>query len=215
LEFTMKKIISLLWFAALAVSARADVAPTYITENFVLAINGHQDVTSDWVATGSFSFDSTKTGTLGFGDLQSFNLKFLSFGSSGVGSPHTWSGAFPSYDLAFARANPTGSYFGYSTSANIFVASDPTGYGLMMAAYQIDNKAGFAFDAAGGYCVFSPPVNTVDSPLFNGDGLIQYSHSVNLAPIPIPIPIPEPETYALLLAGLGLMAGAVRRQKKS
>lgn len=31
---------------------------------------------------------------------------------------------------------------------------------------------------------------------------------------PVPLPVPEPETYAMLLAGLGLVGCAQRRQAK-
>jgi hypothetical protein len=41
------------------------------------------------------------------------------------------------------------------------------------------------------------------------------SENINLSVVNTPVtPVPEPETYAMLLAGLGLMAGMARRQKQ-
>jgi hypothetical protein len=50
----------------------------------------------------------------------------------------------------------------------------------------------------------------------NGQTMDQYYHieMVN-APDPVAAPIPEPETYALMLAGLGLVGFMARRRKQA
>jgi hypothetical protein len=63
----------------------------------------------------------------------------------------------------------------------------------------------------------SPPLG---SATFNGMAYSSVNHIVttNIAGAgidPIPTPVPEPETYALLIAGLGVLGAAVRRRNAS
>jgi hypothetical protein len=45
-------------------------------------------------------------------------------------------------------------------------------------------------------------------------GQLQSVHLVFSVPIPVPVPVPEPETYAMLLAGLGIVGAVARRRSK-
>jgi hypothetical protein len=73
---------------------------------------------------------------------------------------------------------------------------------------------GGTYDAVDHHAVFTVGGNGNDSHPGLGDVgtyLGAQNGAVNLAAVAA---VPEPETYAMLLAGLGLMAGIVRRRQK-
>jgi len=174
---------------------------------------------SDVVASGSFSYDSSKSGLLAFGDLTAFSI-------SGAGS-----GAGNFYSLAdMAKPDTLYSYFGYNTISNSFVPTVIDGpQGPLVAIFlalfgtvvpnndpantnTVTINAGFQFD----------PLPTQADPSGTGanDGLYAFYNPSNCGPcqeagdfpsfISFSVTgIPEPSTWAMMLLGffgLGLVA---------
>ena len=112
--------------------------------------------------------------------------------------------------LAIDNNDAFGNSFGpqmvlFGTAAN---APDVRRYNFFTASYYLINEGGAfnaAFTAAGNYRFDFSFRNTYSSSA--GHYVIYLLADVN--------PIPEPETYAMLLAGLGLMGFVARRRKQS
>jgi hypothetical protein len=151
------------------------------------------DATNTTVASGSFSYSSALSGTLGYTDLSSFAINVL-------GVP---------YDLTFVNSLTPGTdyvYFAYDTSANTFVPASVTGsvgdFPSILAGTNL--STGFFFDplASQGF-----------------DGLFtEYSSHSNPSGTAVNFTIsavPEPSTWAMMIlgfAGVGFMA--YRRKSK-
>ncbi|WP_426413299.1 hypothetical protein [Bradyrhizobium ganzhouense] len=114
------------YFAGVLVSLSAANAAT-ITDNFVFSDQ------SGVVATGSFSYDSSKSGLLSYSDLTAFSIDAFI-----VGQP------IQSYDLAFVQQGLSYSYFGYDTTVGGFVPGTTNGVAVIFAA--TDTFFGFLFD---------------------------------------------------------------------
>jgi hypothetical protein len=201
-------LIGALAGAAMSVSA-ASAAP--IVDNFVFSDG------SSVVASGSFSYDSSKSGLLTFGDLLSFSI----------------SGAANSYDLSYVNGLSqltaplsSYSYFGYNTNSNSFVpalVNGPQGpldliFGAALESSSgnpdgsttVTTLSGFLFD----------PLPTQTDPNGGNDGLFAFYSPVNCGNCQVASDfpsftsfsvsaIPEPSTWAMMLlgfAGVGFMA---------
>jgi hypothetical protein len=166
---------------------------------FEFSGTGTQTTNDPFTAANTGSFD-----TLTF-TLYGYNGPAATFGFDGSNNP-TISGADGAVALAtgtlvsgavgtvpvggsfspFASANMT---FTINPAASEFFASPEPFYGMVMAAF---------INTTSQINVISPNEFTI----FQGGG------SVNFA-----APIPEPETYALMLAGLGVVAFVARRRR--
>ena len=120
------------WLLATSVAASFTLpaSASVVTDNFVFLNN------SSVVANGSFSYDSSKSGTLTYANLHSFTVNLVAQAQS--------------YDLAFARSNKNYNYFGYNTNLNAFVPALVPGtqgvYAAIMSATNRRLTNGFFFD---------------------------------------------------------------------
>jgi hypothetical protein len=205
-------LIGALTGAAMSVSAASAAT---IVDNFVFSNVSSVDGTSVVVSSGSFSYDSSKSGLLTFGDLLAFSI----------------SGAGNSYNLSYVNGlsqltAPQSSYlyFGYNTSLNSFVPAlvdGPQGQLDFIFAAILENssppnpngsttvttQSGFAFD----------PLPTQTDPNGGNDGLFAFYNPRNCGncqvagdfPSFTSFSVPEPSTWAMMLlgfAGVGFMA---------
>jgi hypothetical protein len=165
-----------------------------ITNNFVFTGEAN-----NVVASGSFSFDSSLTGTIGYSNLSAFSITLVG----------------QSYDLAFVNAlNPAPPvsdyvYFGYDISANTFVpASVPGSVGNLTSILAgTDLYVGF---------FFSPLLGQGDD---NADGAYtEYRTETDGFAVAFTISsaIPEPSTWIMMILGfLGLAGLAYRRRERT
>lgn len=170
---------------------------TTITDSFFFK-NG-----SDVVANGSFSYDSSKTGVIGYADLSSFSIS--------LPNPPT-----QTYNLAFINSlNPTNDfvYFGYDITNNQFVPgyASTLNWGTTLAgvarAGSNASPPGFFFDALpsqadvgnndGKFIGYDPSTGT--------NPYLQYT-SIEISQLSAVATTPLPASLSLFLAGLGAMA---------
>jgi hypothetical protein len=182
-----------------ATSAQASI----ITDNFSFLDN-----TNSAIATGSFSYASSASGTIGYSDLSAFSINVLG----------------QSYDLTFVNTlvgDPNSYvYFGYDTVSHQFVPASIDGYsspfsGIMAATNGFN---GFAFS----------PLPGQDDPAGTGaDGQVTaYSDpavSANAISLTQVSSVPESSTWAMMMLGFVLLgffsyrrrAGTLRLQAQS
>ena len=177
--------------AALCAAAAASAATVERTFTF-------EDANKSVVAFGSFSYDSSYSGLLTYGELESFSVSLL--GST--------------YDLAFVQglASPDDYvYFGYDTATNTFVPASIQGYtdssgnnlySGILAGVGYSPNTGFFFD---------PLVGQADPAGTGADGVLasygpEYPGGYNAATAVNYSVVPEASTWALMglgFAGLG------------
>ena len=185
-----KFVMASLLGASLSI-ASANAAP--VTNHFVFT-----DAGNSVVASGSFSFDSALTGTIGYSNLDAFSITLVG---------HT-------YDLAFVNTLVSPNdyvYFGYNISANTFVPAAVSGSGgeyfSILAGVEGTNfSAGFFFSPLAGQGV----------P--NADGIFsEYSTDppTDLTAVAFTISaVPEPSTWIMMILGfLGLVGMTYRRRE--
>ena len=110
------------------------------------------------VANGSFSYDTSKTGVLGYSDLDSFNVTLAGL----------------SYDLNQAKNFTDYSYFGYDVANNNFVPSNPNttcgfggcGFQSVLSAINSDGSNGYFFSTNGFQEYSSQNLGAYDSIVF-------------------------------------------------
>jgi hypothetical protein len=173
-------------FLPLASSARAST----ITDAFFF-----RSASNVVLAYGSFSYDSSLSGVLGYTDLSSFSVGFPS-------SPGQ------TYNLAFAEAASPYSYFAYDTSNNTFVPGTVSGYGTTLAGAWQAGYTGFFFDAL----ATQANVNNNDGILeaYSPDTGYLYATSYSISQTPLP------STWTMLIAGFaGFGFLAYRGTKKN
>jgi hypothetical protein len=195
--------------ACAAISMSAANAVT-IADNFAFFDN------TTVVASGSFSYDSSKSGTLTFGDLLSFTI-------SGAGNSYNLS------DVTGVNApldQPTSyNYFGYNTASNLFVPASIPGYNVntsgIFAATDGSGHNGFFFD---------PLVGSTDPAGTGADGLFSFRNPANCGDCTVASDfpsftgfsvssvsaVPEPSTWVMMILGFaGLGFAAYRRKSKA
>jgi hypothetical protein len=195
----MKSNLLLAGAAALALSLGASAASaSTVTDDFTFF-----DRSDNAVATGSFSYDSGLSGTIGYGDLSAFSITL------GGGS----------FDLNYVNS-VAGSggyqYFGYDIAANTFVpasvsgnASPPTSSDILSATGS-NVSSGFFFDPLPGQ---TDPAGTGADGAFANYSTGQQGVAVRLA-ITEAGAVPEPTSWAMMLFGFGGL-GAVLRQRRA
>lgn len=137
-------------------------------------------------------FGAIHSGTSAFNDVFNFTPTLSSGSATTLVSSFTLFGGGITFNSA--------SLNGYSLMATTPLSPAPgfTIYNLVLGAQQ-----------------FTGPLQLLVSG--NSFGSISsYSGTISVAAgAPIPSPVPEPETYAMMLAGLGLLGFAARRKAKS
>jgi hypothetical protein len=139
---------------------------------------------------GSFSFDSSLTGLLTYNDLDSFSITI------GAGS----------YDLAYVLSGGFGSYyyFGFNATTELFESASIDGFEQILSAIKSDFSSGFfvrndpAFTLARNYNPESGELPFVRVAINSSTGGA----------------VPEPATWAMMIAGFGLV-GAVSRRRRA
>ena len=140
------------------------------------------------VASGSFRYDDAATGVLNYADLTAFTITV----------------AATTYTLADVLTYTDYVHFGYDTSANTFVTSGNLtgfagpGYFSSLSAISSGGTAGFYFTAlpSGFFQEYTTSSNaSFDSATFTASN-----------------GIPEPASWAMLIAGFGLVGAAMRRR---
>jgi hypothetical protein len=181
---------------------------------------------SDVVASGSFSYDSSKSGLLAFSDLTTFSI-------SGAGNSYSFADVTgPGATLTYYN------YFGYDTISNSFVPAvvdGPQGQleFIFSAVFQtitdngngtstVSTLSGFQFDPLPGQ---ADPAGTLGN-----DGLYAFFNPINCGNCQVagdypsftsfsvtPVTaVPEPSTWAMMLFGfLGLALTAYRRKART
>lgn len=142
---------------------------------------------------------------------------FINYGGDTVTMSQVGGGTFDFVSIDFADVYNQGTTSGFRFTFNYAAG------GSSSADISLDNLAGlqtFAFNQAG--------VSSVSWQNIVGDGGWGQFDNVNIGLItafpsqtdvydvslaPITAPVPEPETYALMLAGLGMVAWVARRRR--
>lgn len=165
------------------------------------------------VADGSFSYDSSVTGNLGFSNLSAFSITV-------AGVP---------YDLSFVNGLSSSSgdfvYFDYNPVLNKFVTGSVTGTYFDGAAYttgtfdsilaatgtaaqSLPLTQGFFFDPISG--AGADGIYSEYTMGFSGQ-----AESLVIASNPITSAVPEASTWLMMLVGMVSLAGASLLRKKS
>jgi len=159
------------------------------------------------LTTGTNASNPNTTVTAGVFDTLTYSL----IGASG-NATFGFSGTTPTVNSTAPQVLATGSLINgnvVSTPANGNTAFVPSA-NASVTFQQAAGKTGFFspqpfYDMA--FTAFTNTVSTVQ-PFAGGFSIVNGGGSVNFAQ-----PIPEPETYALMLAGLGVMGWLARRRK--
>ncbi|WP_298281555.1 PEP-CTERM sorting domain-containing protein [uncultured Bradyrhizobium sp.] len=161
------------------------------------------------IASGSFSYSSTATGTIGFADLSAFT--FTAFGTS--------------YNLGYVNSVSTDPsagnyvYFGYDTVAHQFVPAAIDGYNGPYSAIlaATDGYNGFFVSPLAGQA--DPAGTKADGQIFQyttlvpgGDTTFASGNAEKLIQV---TSIPEPGTWALLIVGFIALAGLARGRQRA
>ena len=144
------------------------------------------------LASGEFTYDSAKTGTIGWDDLDSFSIDVL-----GVG-----------YDLAFVNSGGFGEfrYLGWDTAGHHFVSTVINSFPNIMSAIKEDGSNG-------GFFIREDPVAHIVSEYSTANYDNPYDQ-LALDVSTVGGATPEPASWALLIAGFGGL-GAVMRRRRS
>jgi len=179
-------------FAALvaAIAIGSVATPGYastITDKFTFS-----DASNAVLANGSFSYDSSKHGLIGYADLSAFAIQ-MHIGSSGA------------YDLAFVNSGVSFVHFGFNTVANQFILGLADGTPTYLSAIQVAGVVrGFIVTTSG------LPGNITDYSQALGpvpDTWTKYSITqVAATPVPATLPL-----LVSALSGIGLVGW--RRRK--
>jgi hypothetical protein len=196
----MKLIKSVMLAGICLAASAASASASLVTDVFTF-----YDSSSNVVAQGSFSYDSSLSGTIGYSNLNSFSVTI-----PGPPGPQ-------SYDLAFVNSLPTSPpayiYFAYDISANTFVPGVSNGYAgnyaTILAGVNSNGTNGFFFDPL----VSQGPGMGYDGVL---DGYNPYTNQQYTAASFTITAVPEPATWAMMVLGfLGMGYMAYRRRSSA
>jgi hypothetical protein len=187
----MKKLILA---ALLVVSAagQAMAATTYFTENFANL--------SAWTTRGANqSFASVSDNVLSFSQGNS---------AGDIYTTATFTGGFVNFDYLGASAVDGGGYVGFSEGLpgnHVWLAGSSTTYGTPTNLINDGTWHHYSLALTGtGHVMLEQFAN-------NTPGQGQF-RSLSVTDVAVAA-VPEPETYAMLLAGLGMMGAIARRRK--
>ncbi len=165
----------------------------------------------------SFAFAQTVTPVVFVTPTSSINAQNETVYSAGFNATHQGNGSFTDTFNFGSFANP--SLASASLTATL-VGFTATGYSLISGTL---GSSALTFGTQGknvtalftdNDVMFSGPLQlTVTGKTINGGG--SFGGNVNIAMSPSISAVPEPETYAMMLAGLGLLGFAARRKAKA
>jgi hypothetical protein len=163
-----------------------------VTEGFTFS-----DSSNTVIASGSFSYDSTATGTIGYSDLSAFSINLF--------------GKF--YDLSFVDSwvgnLDAYVYFGFDLGSKKFVPQSVNGYDGFYSTILAAGDGFFGF-------FVSPLPGQADPANTGADGQIaEYSteQAANASQVQVNA-IPEPSTWAMMIAGFLGLAGIARIKRR-
>lgn len=165
---------------------------------------GSQTIVSDgFTFDGSFGYDD-QLGVWGRNSSSQADAGnaavFINYGNSIITMSQARGGAFDFTSIDFADVYNQGNSSTFQFTFNYAAGGSSSGQ------ITLDNLAGlqtFTFNQSG--------LSSVSWQNIAGDGGWGQFDNVNISPITAPVP--EPETYALMLAGLGLVAWVARRRR--
>jgi len=139
---------------------------------------------------------------------------FSDAGITSINAPTGWSWRIDSHDV-FNLGNGAQTLEWYATSVSYGIAGSTSVF--FQGNTAGDTLGGFSYVAA--FAPVKAPFNaTFQAPfVVSGDPALPGSPDALAAGLTNPLPVtgvPEPETYAMLLAGLGLLGGVGRRRKQ-
>lgn len=158
------------------------------------------------VAQGSFTYADGLSGILGYDDLGSFSV---AIGGS-------------AYTLADVNSTlTTYQYFGYDTATLSFVpgtscGSAGCGFNTYLSAIAVRNGSGFSFTSDGMRATDHMTRVTSRYTGFLISSSVGPTDPIDIDPDPEgenPLPVPEPATWAMLIAGFGLVGATMRRRR--
>jgi hypothetical protein len=184
-----KLVVSALGMAFAAIFCTAQGNAATITDDFSFT-----DSSNAVVASGSFSYDSSHSGQLSYGDLSSFSITL----------------AGHQYDLSFVNSVSNYVYFGYDTTSNSFVPASVPGsvgnYPGILSAINASLNQGFFFDPLAS--MSGPGNDGLFTEYASATTLTATSYSISQTPIPAALPL-----FASALGGLGFLG--FRRKKQA
>jgi hypothetical protein len=147
---------------------------------------------SSTVASGQFTFDSSKTGTLSYSDLNSYSIAFPTSGDT--------------FDLAFVNSGGFGDfrYFGFDTSTDQFVTQSIDGFPEIMSAVKADFSSGF-------FTRDDVDFQIVRDYGPNATGELSFD-TLNIS---VSGAVPEPSTWAMMILGFAGIGFTAYRRKQN
>jgi hypothetical protein len=226
---SLNKFYSLALLTSLAVVSTPSLAQMYVAEsttsngtslNLVLPVNLPNTTAGDYW-TGLLSITPSQTQGGSGSSFAAFCIDPFQYSNSGVsdysvssglgslGSTHaTWVSSLYSQDYASSIGNATGSAAFQLALWDLAKDDGNLSSGSVMATASTNSTV---LNLA----------NSMISGAKSGTGSSPYSFSIYTSPtaqdyvVASVTPVPEPESYAMLLAGLGLMGAVVRRRKNA
>ncbi len=168
--------------AAAAVAAPASAGTVLVNFDF---LSGGSSA-----ASGNFTYDSAKTGVIGWSDLLSYQITFPGANS---------------YDLAFVNSGGDSvyDYLGFDTATHSFVTADIAGFPQIMSDIKDSFNGGFFLRDDAAYRVGND-YGPGSHGQFSFDTLnVSVSGGA----------VPEPAEWALMLSGFALIGATLRRAR--
>jgi hypothetical protein len=148
------------------------------------------------------------------------NDQFQTVFTADIGASHSGTGIFTdTFDFgsfanqSLASASLSATLVGFAVKSGYSLISGSLGSAnLTFGTQGTKITTLYSFDDL----MFSGPLLlTITGKTINGGGSFGGTVNVVNGAVPIPSPVPEPETYAMMLAGLGLLGFAARRKAKA
>lgn len=194
-------------FAVIFALCASGASASVIVENFAF-----MKANNTVVAQGSFAFDSSKTGVIGYSDLSAFSISL----------------ANTTYDLAFINSLSAPYdyiYFGYDVAANLFVPAAVSGYanvagppaccevysGIMAGVNNIPN-VGFFIDPLVGSAPTGADGAVANYAYVYANPPIAASYTITRVAAAA---VPEPSTWLMMLGGFFGLGCVLRRARPS
>jgi hypothetical protein len=189
-SFAPEEIMMTIYSKLLGAAALATIALTSVPASALVDVTFTYLSGGSPVATGEFTYADGLTGVLGYGDLTSFSV-------TAAGVTYTLADVLPLTDYV---------HFGYDTAAVDFtIDSNSCGFagcGFISSLSAIDSAGDFGF--------FFTPVPGVYNE-YSTDTLVA-TDDLTFVSVESNGTVPEPASWALMVAGFGLVGAGLRRR---